>query len=105
MRCWLMIVKSNGTSFSVIYRCSEYNNWSNGCRLSYSVFVDSKPCKQGIKRQNNYHKRVPAPLTALLLKMSELERVNSNKTAKLYLFEKGNRCFIGQVTCSSLREL
>jgi hypothetical protein len=39
------------------------------------------------------------------LVIGEMERSNSGKTVKIYVFENGLRCFVGQVTCSSLREL
>ncbi|MCL2287946.1 MAG: hypothetical protein FWC33_02020 [Candidatus Bathyarchaeota archaeon] len=85
--------------------CSDCNNWQNGCKLGYRVFANSKPCRQGIKRQSNLQKRKQSHSTVLFSPVDELDWYSSGKTAKMYFFENGKQRFIGQVTYSGLREL
>jgi hypothetical protein len=83
--------------------CSECIHFRNSCTLGYNIHADSKPCRQGTIRQKP---KMEQPNSIdLFHKTGEVERSNSGKTAKNYVFENGKRCFIGQVSCKCLREI
>jgi hypothetical protein len=48
---------------------------------------------------------MPESSTAEFYVTGEIVRSTSGKTVKIYVFEYGKHCFIGQVTCRNLREL
>ncbi|MDR2204242.1 MAG: hypothetical protein LBE76_08145 [Nitrososphaerota archaeon] len=115
-------------------KCSECFHWSNFCRLGYSVTAYSKSCRHGLKRVNRVANAVKGKVivednddfNSVVQKktsknphfqptatdvncnfnvVGEIVWSSSGKTVKLYLHQKGSRCFIGQVSRQSLVDL
>jgi hypothetical protein len=94
------------TTHSKICCCSEGNNWRNCQLVGYRIPHNTSIWYYGTKHQRYSEKwSWCITLPAEFITIGELELSSSGKTVKLYIYQKGKRCFIGQVQRKSLAEL